>query len=67
MQPTFDRMPKVCEKTGLSASTIWLKVKRKEFPAPVRISGPEGRAVGWISAEVDDWIASRIAESRSST
>lgn len=65
MPQTFYRMPKVSEKTGLSASTIWLKVKRKEFPAPVRISGPEGRAVGWVSTEVDDWIAARIADSRS--
>lgn len=64
MQTTFDRMPQVTAKTGLSASTIWLKVKRREFPAPVRISGRSGRAVGWISAEVDEWIAARIAESR---
>lgn len=59
---TFYRMAQVTARTGLSSSTIWLKVKHGEFPQPVRISGPSGRAVGWVSAEVDDWIAARIAE-----
>ncbi len=32
------------------------------FPRPVSLGA---RAVGWIEAEVDEWMRERIAESRS--
>ncbi len=48
-------------RTGLSRSTIYLKIKCGEFPAQVSL-GP--RAVGWLEAEVDRWIASCIECSR---
>lgn len=51
------RLPGVKKKTGLSRSTIYDKVQKKQFPEPVKIGE---RAVGWIEAEVDGWVNDRI-------
>ena len=58
---TLLRMPQVKARTGLSRSTIYLKIKTGEFPAQVSL-GP--RAVEWLEAEVEHWITSRVARSR---
>ncbi len=57
------RRKQVEARTGLSRSTLYDAVKAGTFPAPVNL-GP--RAVGWIEAEVNDWIATRIEQSRKS-
>lgn len=54
---TILRLPAVKQKTGQSRSTIYDKVQRGEFPAPVKLGE---RAVGWIEAEVDAWVKDRI-------
>lgn len=46
----------VCERTGLSRTTIWRLVRRGEFPTPRRLSA---NAIGWIESEIDAWIATR--------
>lgn len=51
------RLPDVKRKTGQSRSTIYDKVKQGDFPKPVKIGE---RAVGWVEAEVDDWVKTRI-------
>jgi prophage regulatory protein len=53
------RLPGVKGKTGLSRSSIYEKVQRNEFPAPVKIGE---RAVGWIETEIDAWVKARIVE-----
>ena len=58
---TLLRLRQVRARTGLSRSTIYLKIKMGEFPAQVSL-GP--RAVGWLEAEIERWIASRVARSR---
>ena len=50
MPHTVLRLPTVKARTGLSRSTIYLRVSRGAFPAPVSLGG---RAVGWIEAEVN--------------
>lgn len=50
------RLPAVKALTGLSRSTLYLKVSRGEFPAPLALGE---RAVGWEENAVADWIASR--------
>ena len=55
------RLPEVMERTGLSRSTIYLRIEQGRFPRPVPLGG---RAVGWIEAEIDAWLRDRIAESR---
>ena len=61
-QVRFLRLPEVLARTGLSRSTIYVRLDRGRFPRPVSLGA---RAVGWIEAEVDEWIRERIAASRS--
>ena len=46
---------------GLSRSTIYLRISKGTFPKPVSLGG---RSVGWLQAEIDDWIKQRIEDSR---
>jgi len=55
------RLPGVKARTGLSRSTIYLRVSEGRFPAPISLGD---RAVGWIAAEIQEWLESRIAASR---
>ena len=58
----FLRLPEVMARTGLSRSTIYVRLEQGCFPRPVSLGS---RAVGWVEAEVDEWMRERIAESRS--
>ena len=60
-QVRFLRLPEVLARTGLSRSTIYVRLDQGRFPRPVSLGG---RAVGWIESEVQEWIRQRIAESR---
>ena len=51
------RLPTVKARTGLSRSTIYLRISEGRFPAPVSLGG---RAVGWIESEVNGWIDQQI-------
>jgi prophage regulatory protein len=53
----------VRERTGLSRSTLYAKIKAGEFPASISLGD---RAVGWPSNEIDEWIAARIDASHKS-
>lgn len=55
------RLPTVKARTGLSRSTLYLRIAEGRFPAPVSLGG---RAVGWIDTEIDAWLAERVAASR---
>ena len=56
------RLPAVKARTGLSRSTIYLRISKNEFPAPISLGG---RAVGWIESDVDNWLNEKIEASRS--
>jgi prophage regulatory protein len=58
---TILRRKQVEARTGLSRSTIYLRVSEGTFPKPVSLGA---RAVGWIEAEISEWLASRIEASR---
>ena len=55
------RLPTVKARTGLSRSTIYLRISEDRFPRPISLGG---RAVGWIEAEIDDWLELQIEASR---
>jgi len=55
------RLPVVLDRTGLSRSTVYQRVTEGRFPLPVSLGA---RAVGWIEAEVEEWIARQIEVSR---
>lgn len=61
MSHTILRLPAVIQRTGLSRSTIYLRMAGKSFPSPVSLGG---RAVGWVEEDVDEWIVTKIEESR---
>lgn len=55
------RLPAVMTRTGLSRSTIYLRVSESRFPIPISLGG---RAVGWIEAEIEAWLQAQIDGSR---
>ena len=55
------RLPAVKTRTGLSRSTIYLRVAEGRFPKPISLGA---RAVGWGDAEVEAWLAGQIELSR---
>lgn len=55
------RLPAVKARTGLSRSTIYLRVSNGKFPKPVSLGG---RAVGWVEADIDAWLNRHIEASR---
>jgi len=61
MAQTILRLPAVQERTGLSRSTIYLRIKEGSFPKQVNLGA---RAVGWRSDLIESWIQSRIDASR---
>jgi len=48
------RLPEVMDMTGLSRSSIYLRVSTDEFPKPVKIGR---RAVGWPEDTIIAWQA----------
>ena len=58
------RLPDVMARTGLSRSSVFLKVKTGEMPPPIKLGV---RATGWVAEEIDNFIKERIAASRPNT
>ena len=50
------RLPAVLERTGLGRSALYVLMKAREFPRPLRIGA---RAVAWLEDEVEEWIRKR--------
>ena len=50
---TILRLPEVKKSTGLSRSTIYLRIAQGTFPKAVSLGG---RAVGWLEAEIQEWL-----------
>ena len=58
MQQTIYRLPAVKYESGLSRSTIYLRIAQGLWTKPVSLGA---RAVGWPSSEVTTLNAARIA------
>ncbi len=58
MLQTILRLPAVKSESGLSRSTIYLRISQGLWPKPVNLGA---RAVGWPSHEVEVLNAARIA------
>jgi prophage regulatory protein len=61
MAYTILRLPQVKSSTGLSRSTIYLRISEGSFPKPISLGA---RAVGWIDSEIQTWIEHQLTESR---
>ncbi|PTA74177.1 AlpA family transcriptional regulator [Serratia sp. Nf2] len=54
----FIRLPEVLYTTGLSRSTMYEMMSRKQFPVQVSLGG---KNVAWLASEVEQWMDERIA------
>ncbi|CAI1194497.1 helix-turn-helix transcriptional regulator [Serratia marcescens] len=54
----FIRLPEVLYTTGLSRSTVYEMMGRKQFPVQVSLGG---KNVAWLVSEVEHWMDERIA------
>lgn len=60
---TILRLPAVKARTGLSRSSIYLRIAQGRFPKPISLGG---RAVGWIESDIQAWLQQRIDATRES-
>lgn len=51
------RISDVMNLTGLPKSTIYLKIKNKQFPSQLQIGA---RSVAWLEREIQEWINSNL-------
>ncbi len=58
---TILRLSAVKNRTGLSRSTIYLRISQGLFPKQISLGN---RAIGWIEDEIEAWIANQIEQSR---
>ena len=61
MTHTILRLPAVKAMIGLSRSTIYLRIAEGTFPKPVSLGA---RAVGWLQADIENWLHQQIELSR---
>ncbi|WP_445375483.1 helix-turn-helix transcriptional regulator [Photorhabdus tasmaniensis] len=61
LKTSLIRLPEVQRRTGYSKAWIYKLISDGVFPQQIEI-GPH--SVAFIEAEIDDWIAQHIAESR---
>ncbi len=57
-QRTILRLPAVIQKTGLSKSNIYALIAKNKFPKQRKLSDG-GRATGWFSDELQEFIDTR--------
>jgi prophage regulatory protein len=57
----INRLPAVEYKSGLSRSSIYLRMSKGLFPQSISLGG---RAVGWLESDIDEWIEQCIAASK---
>jgi len=61
MTTTILRLDAVKKRTGLSRSTIYLRIADDVFPKPISLGT---RSIGWVESEVEAWIQEQIELSR---
>lgn len=62
MSKKFIRLPEVKNKTGLSRSSIYLRMSNGEFPLSISLGGC--RAIGWLESDIEQWLEDCIAASK---
>jgi prophage regulatory protein len=55
------RLPAVKDKTGLSRSSIYLRMSKGEFPDSISLGS---RAIGWLEGDINLWLEQCIAASK---
>ena len=55
------RLPEVKQRTGLSRSTIYLRMSKGLFPKSISLGE---RAVGWVESDIELWVSECIATAK---
>ncbi|EJD6083202.1 helix-turn-helix transcriptional regulator [Providencia huaxiensis] len=55
------RLPEVMRRTGYGKAWIYRLIEAGQFPKSVKIGT---RSIAFVESEVDEWVANKIAESR---
>lgn len=58
------RLKQAISATGLSRSSIYLYINAGTFPKPIKLGE---RSIGFLESELNEWIDSKVAESRNVT
>lgn len=61
MSQNLIRLNEVQRRTGYSKAWIYRLMSQKRFPTSVKIGT---RAIAFVESEIDEWINTRIEESR---
>ncbi|MEX9921726.1 helix-turn-helix transcriptional regulator [Proteus mirabilis] len=62
MSQSLIRFSEVQKRTGYSKAWLYRLMSQQRFPAAIKIGT---RSIAFIESEIDEWIANKIAESRS--
>jgi len=61
MSKKFIRLTEVKNKTGLSRSSIYLRMSNGKFPQSISLGS---RAIGWLESDINEWLEQCIATSK---
>ena len=64
MSKRFIRLPEVKVKTGLSRSSIYLRMSNGGFPQSISLGG---RAIAWLDSDIFQWLDDRIEASKATS
>jgi len=64
MSKKIIRLPEVKYKTGLSRSSIYLRMSNCEFPQSISLGA---RAIGWLDADIEQWLDDCITKSKATS
>ncbi|TWX65946.1 AlpA family phage regulatory protein [Colwellia demingiae] len=56
------RLPSVIELTGLSRSSIYLRMKNNVFPQSISLGD---RAIAWLESDIEQWIEEKVSLAKS--
>ena len=48
----------VLELIPIGRTTLWRRINSGEFPPPMKLGGPNSRAVGWLLSDLEETIQS---------
>ncbi|HIE1411515.1 TPA: helix-turn-helix transcriptional regulator, partial [Escherichia coli] len=54
------RKKEVLHLTGNSSATLYRLISKGFFPLSKRLTGDNGRAVGWLESDINNWVNSRM-------
>ncbi|MEQ5666708.1 AlpA family transcriptional regulator [Providencia alcalifaciens] len=61
LKESLIRLPEVMRRTGFSKPYLYKLISDDKFPKQVKIGT---RSIAFVESEVDEWVANKIAESR---